>query len=65
MATVGTAYVRGLQITGVVATLGLFAGYSGSRAARNFGPVGVGPREFTDVYLLPFEIAIRRRRRDR
>jgi beta-xylosidase len=59
VATVGTAYVRGLESAGVIATLKHFAGYSGSRAARNFAPVGVGPREFTDVYLLPFEMAIR------
>jgi beta-xylosidase len=59
VATVGTAYVRGLQSAGVIATLKHFAGYSGSRGARNFGPVAVGPREFSDVYLLPFEMAIR------
>jgi beta-xylosidase len=59
VATVGTAYVRGMQSAGIIATLKHFAGYSGSRAARNFAPVGVGPREFTDVYLLPFEMAIR------
>lgn len=59
VATVGTAYVRGLQSAGIIATLKHFAGYSGSRAGRNFGPVGVGPREFADVFLPPFELAIR------
>ncbi|MEV4754961.1 glycoside hydrolase family 3 N-terminal domain-containing protein [Micromonospora sp. NPDC049559] len=59
VATVGTAYVRGLQAGGVVATLKHFAGYSASRAGRNFGPVAVGRREFADVLLLPFEMAIR------
>ncbi|MFK3985195.1 glycoside hydrolase family 3 N-terminal domain-containing protein [Micromonospora sp. NPDC050397] len=57
--TVGTAYVRGLQAAGVVATLKHFAGYSASRAGRNFGPVAVGPREFADVLLPPFEMAVR------
>jgi beta-xylosidase len=55
----GTAYVRGLQSTGVIATLKHFAGYSGSRAGRNMAPVSVGRREFADVFLPPFEMAIR------
>ncbi len=55
----GTAYVRGLQSTGVIATLKHFAGYSGSRAGRNMAPVSVGKREFADVFLPPFEMAIR------
>ncbi|PSK93836.1 beta-xylosidase [Haloactinopolyspora alba] len=57
--TVGTAYVRGLQSTGVVATLKHFAGYSASVAGRNLAPVRVGPREFADVFVPPFEMAIR------
>jgi beta-xylosidase len=54
----GTAYVRGLQSQGVIATVKHFAGYSGSRAGRNMAPVSIGPREFTDVFLFPFEMAI-------
>ncbi|HLH69374.1 MAG TPA: glycoside hydrolase family 3 N-terminal domain-containing protein [Candidatus Dormibacteraeota bacterium] len=56
---IGTAYVRGLQSAGVIATLKHFAGYSGSRAGRNMAPVGVGRRELADVFLPPFEMAIR------
>ncbi|WP_433125189.1 glycoside hydrolase family 3 N-terminal domain-containing protein [Micromonospora sp. CA-240977] len=56
--TIGTSYVRGLQAQGVHATLKHFAGYSASRAGRNFGPVHVGRRELADVLLLPFEMAI-------
>ena len=56
---VGTAYVRGLQSAGVQATLKHFAGYSASRAGRNHAPVSIGPREFADVILPPFEMAIR------
>ncbi|MEV1290213.1 glycoside hydrolase family 3 N-terminal domain-containing protein [Micromonospora sp. NPDC049679] len=59
VATIGTAYVRGLQSTGIVATLKHFAGYSASRSGRNFAPVAVGPRELADTLLLPFEMAIR------
>ncbi|WP_423779699.1 glycoside hydrolase family 3 N-terminal domain-containing protein [Cellulosimicrobium cellulans] len=57
--TVGAAYVRGLESSGVVATLKHFAGYSASRAGRNLAPVAMGPREYADVILPPFEIAVR------
>ena len=57
--SVGTAYVRGLQSAGIQATLKHFAGYSASRAGRNMAPVAMGPREFRDVILVPFEMALR------
>ncbi|GAA2902542.1 glycosyl hydrolase [Actinoplanes cyaneus] len=56
---VGSAYVRGLQTGGVIATLKHFAGYSASRGARNHGPVGMGRRELIDVVLPPFEAAVK------
>jgi beta-xylosidase len=59
VATIATHYVRGLESSGVVATLKHFAGYSASRAGRNLAPVSMGPREFADVILPPFEMAIR------
>jgi beta-glucosidase len=58
VATLGTAYVRGLQSAGVLATLKHFAGYSASRAGRNHGPVSMGRRELLDVILPPFEAAV-------
>jgi beta-xylosidase len=57
--TVGTEYVRGLQRSGIQATLKHFAGYTASQAGRNMAPVSMGPREFADVLLTPFEMAIR------
>jgi beta-xylosidase len=57
--SVGTAYVRGLQSAGIQATLKHFAGYSASRAGRNMAPVAIGGREFADVILVPFEMALR------
>ncbi|GAB3149185.1 glycoside hydrolase family 3 N-terminal domain-containing protein [Microbacterium neimengense] len=57
--TVGTAYVRGLQDAGVHATLKHFVGYSGSQAGRNHAPVHAGRRELQDVFLPPFEMAVR------
>lgn len=59
VATVGSAYVRGLEAAGIVATLKHFVGYSASRAGRNLAPVSVGPRELADVLLPPFEMAVR------
>jgi beta-xylosidase len=57
--TVGTAYVRGLQESGIIATLKHFVGYSGSVAGRNHAPARMGHREFADVFLQPFEMALR------
>ncbi|MGQ7297197.1 beta-xylosidase/alpha-l-arabinosidase [Quadrisphaera sp. KR29] len=54
---VATAYVRGVQSAGVVATLKHFVGYSNSRAGRNLAPVHAGPREVADL-LVPFEMAL-------
>ncbi|WP_405880280.1 glycoside hydrolase family 3 C-terminal domain-containing protein [Streptomyces sp. NBC_01384] len=59
VATVGTAYVQGLEAAGIVATLKHFAGYSASRGARNHAPASLGPRELADVILPPFEMAVR------
>ncbi|WP_281858734.1 beta-glucosidase family protein [Salana multivorans] len=59
VATIASAYVHGLESTGVVATLKHFAGYSGSRAGRNHAPVSAGPRELAEVFYPPFEMALR------
>ncbi|WP_329000501.1 glycoside hydrolase family 3 C-terminal domain-containing protein [Kribbella sp. NBC_00709] len=58
VAILGSAYVRGLQSAGVLATLKHFAGYSASRAGRNHGPVSMGKRELLDIILPTFETAI-------
>ena len=55
----GSAYVSGIQESGVVATLKHFAGHSFSRAARNHGPVSAGWREMYDLYIRPFAAAIK------
>ncbi|WP_424466330.1 beta-glucosidase family protein [Pseudoclavibacter helvolus] len=54
----GTAYVRGLESAGVIATLKHFVAYSASRGGRNHAPVSVGRRELADVLLPPFEAAL-------
>jgi beta-glucosidase len=56
-----TRYVRGLQgfRRDVLATLKHYAGHSFSEGARNHAPVHVGWRELNDVFLLPFEMAVK------
>jgi beta-xylosidase len=57
--TVGTAYVRGLESTGLISTLKHFVGYSTSRGGRNLAPAAVTSRQLADLLLPPFEMAIR------
>ena len=55
------AYVKGLQGEDrrVLATLKHFVGHSFSEGGRNHAPVRVGERELADVFLLPFEMAVK------
>ena len=57
--TIGSAYVRGLESSGIIATLKHFVGYSASQAGRNLAPVSIGKRELADILLPPFELALR------
>jgi len=60
---IGVAFVRGLHgddlRAGVVATLKHFAGYSAPEGGRNLAPARMGPRELREVFLLPFEAAVK------
>jgi beta-glucosidase len=59
----GTAYVRGLQgedlTKGVMATGKHFIGHSLSAGGLNCGPVQIGKTELYDIFLAPFQAAIR------
>ncbi len=57
--SIASAYIRGLESTGIIATLKHFIGYSASKAGRNLAPASMGRREFNDVMVPPFEMAIR------
>jgi beta-xylosidase len=63
VARMGVAFVRGLQgtdlETGVVATAKHFVGYGASEGGLNWAPAHVPPRELREVYLHPFEAAVR------
>src|SRR5512147_1893251 len=60
----GTRFVRGLQgeKRDLLATLKHYVGHSFSEGARNHGPVHLGWRELNDVFLLPFEMAVKQAR---
>ncbi|HZQ81954.1 MAG TPA: glycoside hydrolase family 3 N-terminal domain-containing protein [Gaiellaceae bacterium] len=59
----GIAFVRGLQgadlRSGVVATGKHFVGYGASEGGLNWAPMHAGARELHDVFLHPFEAAVR------
>jgi beta-glucosidase-like glycosyl hydrolase len=57
----GTAFVRGLQgeKRDLLATLKHFAGHSFGEGGRNHAPVHLGWRELNDLFLLPFEMAVK------
>ena len=60
----GMAYVRGMQGDdlkdgGVMATGKHFVGYSFSQGGQNCAPVHMGPHDLWDIYLMPFQAAIR------
>lgn len=59
----GVAYIKGLQTDdlskGVMATGKHFIGHSFSQGGLNCGPVHLGPRDLWDIYMLPFQAAIR------
>ncbi|MEP6984069.1 MAG: glycoside hydrolase family 3 N-terminal domain-containing protein [Chloroflexota bacterium] len=63
VARLGVAYIRGLQGEhldhGVVATGKHFVGYGISEGGMNWAPPHIGWRELRDVYLFPFEAAVR------
>jgi beta-glucosidase len=63
VARMGTAFVRGLQGedlgTGVIATAKHFVGYGASEGGMNWAPAHIGDRELREVYLHPFEAAVK------
>lgn len=63
VARMGVAFIRGLQGEdlrhGVLATAKHFVGYAASEGGMNWAPVHLGARELREVYLHPFEAAVR------
>lgn len=63
VARMGVAYIQGLQgknlQEGVVATVKHFVGYSVTEGGLNWAPAHLGARELREVYLYPFEAAVK------
>ncbi|MEV4454864.1 glycoside hydrolase family 3 N-terminal domain-containing protein [Microbispora sp. NPDC049633] len=63
VARMGVAFVRGLQgdspAEGVIATAKHFVGYGASEGGLNWAPAHLPPRLLREVYLYPFEAAVR------
>ena len=59
----GVAYIKGLQgddpLQGVMATGKHFIGHSFSEGGLNCAPVHIGERDLWDIYIAPFQAAIR------
>lgn len=59
----GVEFIRGLQgddlADGVIATAKHFVGYGASEGGMNWAPAHLPERELRDVYLRPFEAAVR------
>lgn len=63
VARMGTAYVKGLQgeelREGIIATVKHFVAYSASEGGLNWAPVYIPERVLREVFMVPFECAIR------
>jgi beta-glucosidase len=63
VARMGASFVRGLQgddtTTGVIATAKHLVGYGAAEGGMNWAPAHLGARELREVYLHPFEAAVR------
>jgi beta-glucosidase len=63
VARMGNAFIRGLQggdiSDGVIATAKHFVGYAASEGGMNWAPAHIGAGEMKEVYLHPFEAAVR------
>ena len=66
VSTMGASYIIGLQDTdfkkGVMATAKHFVGYGASEGGMNWAPAHIPSRELNEVYLLPFEVAVKEAR---
>ena len=63
VAAIGAAYVKGIQSDGIggglIATLKHLAGYAATEGGLNWTPAHIPERELREIYLFPFEVAIK------
>lgn len=64
VARMAESYIKGLQgedwKEGIIATAKHFTAYGISEGGRNLGPARVSERELREVFLFPFEVAVRK-----
>lgn len=58
-AQLGCAMVEGYQSRGVAACAKHFVGYGAAEGGRDYTQVAIAPRQLRDVYLPPFEAAVK------
>jgi len=59
VARLGVAYVEGIQENGVIATTKHFVAYGASEGGKNWAPSLVACRELREVFMFPFEAAVK------
>ncbi len=59
VARMGVAYIEGIQENGIVATTKHFVAYGASEGGKNWAPSLVAPRELREVFMFPFEAAVK------
>jgi len=59
VARMGVAYVEGVQANGVMATTKHYVAYGAAEGGKNWAPSNVAPRELREVFMLPFEAAVK------
>jgi beta-glucosidase len=63
ISVMGANYIKGIQgddwKSGIMATAKHFAGYGWSEGGMNWAPAHIPEREMREVFLLPFEVAVR------
>ncbi len=63
VARIGVSYIKGLQgedlRNGIIATAKHFAAHGFPEGGRNCAPVHATPKEFREVFLFPFEAAVK------
>ncbi|MEJ5229832.1 MAG: glycoside hydrolase family 3 N-terminal domain-containing protein [Pseudothermotoga sp.] len=63
VAKMGSSYIKGLQgediREGIIATGKHFVGYGNAEGGKNWAPSNIPPRELREVFMLPFEAAVK------
>ncbi|MGJ8454533.1 glycoside hydrolase family 3 N-terminal domain-containing protein [Pseudothermotoga sp. U03pept] len=59
VARMGVRYIEGIQKNGVIATTKHYVAYGAAEGGKNWAPSNVAPRELREVFMFPFEAAVK------